>query len=39
VSGEEATKLIADIYASPREVIDQARNILSGGADRNLKKD
>ncbi len=39
VSGEDAAKLIADIYAAPREVIEQARSILSGGADRNLKKD
>ena len=39
VSGEEVTKLIADIYASPREIIDQARNIMSGGADRSVKKE
>jgi tripartite-type tricarboxylate transporter receptor subunit TctC len=39
VNGEEVTKLIADIYASPREIIDQARNIMSGGADRSVKKE
>jgi len=39
VNGEEVTKLIADIYASPREIIDQARNILAGGADRSVKKE
>ena len=39
VNGEEVTKLIADIYASPREIIEQARNIMSGGADRSVKKE
>jgi tripartite-type tricarboxylate transporter receptor subunit TctC len=40
VNGADVSKLIADIYASPREIIDQARSMLAAGAaDRNLKKD
>ena len=39
VNGEDVTKLINDIYASPREIIEQARHILAGGADRSVKKE